>query len=144
MILNHITRKIDLAYDAEGKMARFVEEVAPIVDGTDDRVENQLHTAVHHICEKVAQQVKLNSQNDNSLLFVTGGGALNDFLIETLQEKLGESVKVTVPEKVLIEFKEAVVFALMGALRVEKQINVLKSVTGAKRDSSSGVIYHPA
>ncbi|TMM53839.1 anhydro-N-acetylmuramic acid kinase [Maribacter algarum] len=174
MILNYITRKIDLAYDKGGELAAsgkvnqnmldrlnglkyyllphpksigyewFVEEVVPIVDITDDSIENLLHTSIHHICEKVAQQVKLNSTKEESSLFVTGGGALNDFLIETLQEKLGKSTKVVVPEKELIEFKEAVVFALMGVLRMEKEINVLKSVTGAKRDSSSGVLYLPA
>lgn len=174
MILNHITRKINLAYDKGGELARagsinqrmldqlnalqyyllphpksigyewFVEEVVPIVEATDDTIENRLHTSIHHICEKVAQQVKLNSSKKENSLFVTGGGALNQFLIETLQEKLGESTKVIVPEKELIEFKEAVVFALMGALRMAQEINVLKSVTGAKRDSSSGVLYLPS
>jgi anhydro-N-acetylmuramic acid kinase len=174
MILNHITQKIDLAYDENGALARsgsinqkmlnqlnglnyyllpppksigyewFVEEVVPIVGGIKDSVENLLHTAIHHICEKVSQQVKLNSREKFNSLFVTGGGALNGFLIETLQEKLGKSTKVVVPEKELIEFKEALVFALMGVLRIEKEINVLKSVTGAKRDSSSGVVYHPS
>lgn len=171
MILNYITRKIDLAYDKGGELARsgrinqnmldrlnglkyyllphpksigyewFVEEVAPIVDITDDSTKNLLHTSIHHICEKVAQQVKLNSIKKENSLFVTGGGALNHFLIEVLREKLGESTKVVVPEKELIEFKEAVVFALMGALRMEQEVNVLRSVTGAKRDSSSGVLY---
>ncbi len=174
MILNYITRKIDLAYDNGGELARsgrinqnmldklnalkyyllphpksigyewFVNEVAPIVDSTDDTTENLLHTSIHHICEKVAQQVKLNSTKKVCSLLVTGGGALNHFLIEVLQEKLGESTNVVVPEKELIEFKEAMVFALMGALRAEQEINVLKSVTGAKRDSSSGVLYLPA
>lgn len=174
MILNYITRKINLAYDKGGELARsgslnqnmldrlnglkyyllpypksigyewFVEEVVPIVDITDDTTENLLHTSIHHICEKVAQQVKLYSTQEVSTLFVTGGGALNDFLIAVLQEKLGAKVKVVVPKKTLIEFKEALVFALMGALRTEQEINVLKSVTGAKRDSSSGVVYLPA
>lgn len=173
MILNYITRKIDLDYDNGGELARsgsinlnmldrlnglkyyllphpksigyewFVEEVAPIVDITDDTTENLLYTSIHHICEKVTQQVKQNSSQTSSSLFVTGGGALNDFLIELLQEKLGKTVQVIVPEKELIEFKEALVFALMGALRVAQEINVLKSVTGAKRNSSSGVIYLP-
>jgi len=174
MILNYITRKIDLAFDKGGELARsgsinqnmldrlnglkyyllphpksigyewFVEEVVPIVDITDDSTENLLHTSIHHICAKIAQQVKLNSSKNDNVLFVTGGGALNHFLIEMLREKLGERVKVIVPEKELIEFKEAVVFSLMGALRMEQEINVLKSVTGAKRDSSSGVVYLPA
>lgn len=174
MILNYITRKIDLDYDKGGELARsgsinnnmldrlnglkyyllphpksigfewFVEEVVPIVDITEDAIENLLHTSIHHICEKVAQQVKLNNPKTESSLFVTGGGALNHFLIEVLQEKLGENTKAVVPEKELIKFKEAAVFALMGALRVEQEINVLKSVTGAKRDSSSGVVFLPS
>jgi len=174
MILNYITRKINLNYDKGGEFAAsgrinqnmldrlnglkyyllpypksigyewFVDEVAPIVDITDDTIENLLHTSIHHITEKVAQQVKLNSMKEPSSLFVTGGGALNHFLIKTLQDKLGANVKVVVPKKELIEFKESVVFALMGALRMEQEINVLKSVTGAKRDSSSGVLYLPA
>jgi len=174
MILNYITRKIDLDYDQGGAMARsgninqnmldqlnsleyyllphpksigyewFVEEVAPIVDNTNDTTENLLHTSVHHICEKVAQQIKLNSSKDKNSLLVTGGGALNHFLIEVLQEKTGKETSVEIPDKELIEFKEATIFALMGALRIEREINVLKSVTGAKRDSSSGVIYLPA
>ncbi|WP_238719091.1 anhydro-N-acetylmuramic acid kinase [Pelagihabitans pacificus] len=173
MILNYITRKIDLDYDKGGELARngtinskmleklnglayyllphpksigyewFVEEVAPIVDETDDHIENLLHTAVHHICEKVAQQIKRNSTGNRQSLFVSGGGALNHFLIDTLQEKVGSDTKVVVPEPTLIEFKEALVFALMGALRMEQEINILCSVTGAKRDSSSGVLYLP-
>lgn len=173
MILNHITRKIDLDYDKDGKLARsgeinqemlnrlndlkyyllphpksigyewFIEEVVPIVEDTEDTIENLLHTAVHHICDKIAQQIKLNSNETQKRLFITGGGALNSFLIETLKEKLGAQIEVVVPERILIEFKEALVFALMGVLRVEKQINVLRSVTGSKRDSSSGVVYLP-
>ena len=121
----------------------FVEEVAPIVDQTNDSTENLLHTSIHHVCEKVAQQVQLNSSKEKNTLFVTGGGALNDFMIETLTNKLGTKTKVVMTEKILIEFKEALVFALMGTLRVEQEINVLCSVTGAKRDSSSGIIYLP-
>ncbi|PIB29955.1 anhydro-N-acetylmuramic acid kinase [Maribacter sp. 4U21] len=173
MILNYITRKINLDYDNGGEMAKagkinsamlidlnnlryyalphpksigyewFLEEVAPIVDRTKDKMENLLHTAIHHICEKVAQQIQINSKKDAQRVLVTGGGALNTFLIDVLKEKLGDRTAVVVPEPILIEFKEALVFALMGALRVERQINVLSSVTGARRDSSSGVIYLP-
>lgn len=174
MILNHITRENGLDYDAGGQMARsgtvnsamleklnslnyyklpipksigyewFVEEVAPIVEGTDDSMENLLCTGIHHICEQVALQIKTNSEKQKNTLFVTGGGALNDFLIETLQKKLGEVAQVATVEKQLIEFKEAVVFALMGVLRLENKINILSSVTGAKQDSSSGVVYLPS
>ncbi|WP_405398064.1 anhydro-N-acetylmuramic acid kinase [Maribacter sp. Asnod2-G09] len=173
MILNYITRKVDLEYDEDGKLARsgkintkmlaqlnnlkyyllphpksigyewFLEEVVPIVEDTDDTIENLLHTGIHHICGKVAQQINLNFKHNKQQLLVTGGGALNSFLIETLQQKLGDKTKVVVPEKIIIEFKEALVFALMGVLRVAQLTNVLSSVTGAKKDSSSGVLFIP-
>ncbi|WP_405381695.1 anhydro-N-acetylmuramic acid kinase [Maribacter sp. LLG6340-A2] len=173
MILNHITRKVNLEYDQDGNLARsgkvnqkmleqlnsltyyllphpksigyewFLEEVVPIVDEIDDTMENLLHTSIHHISDKIAQQIQLNSSKKKQRLLVTGGGALNSFLIETLQEKLGNTTQVIIPEKIIIEFKEALVFALMGVLRVEQQTNVLCSVTGAKKDSSSGVLFIP-
>ncbi|MFC4097948.1 anhydro-N-acetylmuramic acid kinase [Euzebyella saccharophila] len=173
MILNHITQKEGLEYDKGGMLARggvvnanmlqqlndlefyglpypksigfewFVDKVVPIVDQTNDSMANLLCTSIHHVCEQVAIQIKQNSVSTDQTLFVTGGGALNDYLLEVLQEKLGSTTKVVVPEKKLIEFKEALVFALMGALRLENDINVLSSVTGAKRDSSSGVVFLP-
>ena len=174
MILNYITRKINLEYDKGGKLARsgsinpemleklnalkyyllphpksigyewFLEEVVPIVDSTKDTAENLLHTAVHHICEKIAQQIQQNTTKSGQRVLVTGGGALNTFLIDTLTKKLGAETKIIVPEVTIIDFKEAMVFAFMGALRLEKQINVFNSVTGAKRNSSSGVLYLPS
>ncbi|AYN68482.1 anhydro-N-acetylmuramic acid kinase [Euzebyella marina] len=173
MILNYITRKEGIAFDKGGEMARsgnintqmlkslnslefyqlphpksigyewFVEKVVPIVDRTKDDMSNLLCTSVHHICDQVALQIEENTSGIDHKLFVTGGGALNEFLIETLQSKLLNTAKVIVPEKKLIEFKEALVFALMGVLRIEQKTNVLKSVTGAKRNSSSGVVFLP-
>ncbi len=173
MILNHITRKIDLDFDRGGALARngrrnvemlsrlnqlefyrlpppksigyewFLEKVVPIVDATNDTPQNLLHTAVVHICEKIGDRIKQHQKSRSQTLLVTGGGALNDFLIETLQQVLGEDTKVVVPPSLLIEYKEALIFALMGALRLAQRTNVFASVTGAKRDSSSGVLYLP-
>jgi anhydro-N-acetylmuramic acid kinase len=173
MILNHITQKIGLTYDDNGRLASkgsinndmleglnqlsyyklpfpkstgyewFVEKVVPVIDATKDTTENLLHTAVHHICEQVALQIKKNATKDQSTLFVTGGGALNQFMMELLQSKLAPTVSLVIPSKKLIEYKEALIFALMGILRIEQEINVLKTVTGASEDSSSGVVYLP-
>ncbi len=173
MILNYRTQKIGLSYDHGGKLASkgivnqemlvalnelayyklpfpksigyewFLEKVVPVVENTDDAMENVLHTSIHHICEQIAIQVHKNAVKQESSMLVTGGGAMNTFLMKTLQGKLGKPVKIITPEKTLIEFKEALVFALMGVLRVEGKTNVLSSVTGAKNDSSSGVIFLP-
>lgn len=171
MVLNHITRNNGLDYDEGGQLASdgqinkgllkklndleyyrlpfpkstgyewFVEKVIPLVDGTDDSMENLLCTCIHHIAEQIAVQVGTNSRKSENSLLVTGGGAFNDYLITVLREKLDTGTKVIVPEKKLIEFKEALVFALMGVLRMKEETNVLGSVTGAERDSSSGVIF---
>jgi anhydro-N-acetylmuramic acid kinase len=171
MGLNYITRKAGLAYDEGGKLARkgsinsamlkalnaleyydlpfpksigyewFIDKVVPIIDDTKDALENLLHTMVMHVSEKIAEDILQNTTRPKNTLLVTGGGALNNYLIESLQLKLGNTVTVDVPSKTIIEFKEALIFALMGVLRLRKQTNVLCSVTGATRDSSSGVIY---
>jgi len=173
MILNHITQKIDLQYDKGGELASngttnktmleqlnaleyyklpfpkstgyewFTQKVIPIIEANDDTIENLLHTSIHHLCEQIAIQVKANTETLKSRLLVTGGGAMNDFLIATLKKKLGSDIEVVVPGKRLVENKEALVFALMGVLRLEGEINILSSVTGAKRDSSSGVVFVP-
>ncbi|NAS11414.1 anhydro-N-acetylmuramic acid kinase [Poritiphilus flavus] len=174
MILNHITAKTGLAYDKGGERASkgsinetllsqlnaleyyklpfpkstgyewFTEKVVPLVDACDDSLENLLHTAIHHICEQVALQVKQHTSKATNTLFVTGGGALNTFMMNLLQRKLGSTVSLVIPNKQLIEYKEALVFSLMGVLRLENKVNVLSSVTGARKDSSSGVIYLPS
>jgi len=173
MILNHITQQHRLPYDGGGRLARsgkmkpellqklnalefyrlpfpksigyewFVKEVVPLVSESGDSMENLLHTAIHHICEQIAVQVLAHTQKPVSTLLVTGGGALNDFLVEILQKKLGNTVEVVVPIKKLINFKEALIFALMGVLRWEGKINCLSSVTGATRDCTGGVVYYP-
>lgn len=172
MLLNHLCQKIGKAYDFNGNIARsgllhedllaqlnclkfytqkppkslgyewFVKEVLPLVDNLKLPAEDLLHTSVHHIAHQIAIVVNQHSTRENNLL-ATGGGAKNSFLIETLQQKL-KNTKVVVPAQEIIDFKEAIVFGLMGVLREGGEINVLSSVTGAKKDSSSGVVYLPA
>ncbi len=172
MLLNFICSKINLEYDKGGQLAKsgsvnhnvldalntlayyqlpfpkslgyewFVEKVIPIIENTQDTVENLLHTSVHHIATQIAKAV-IDTQKKNSTVLVTGGGAKNDFLIEILQQKLIDFGKVVIPEEKIIDYKEAMVFALMGVLRARNEANCLSSVTGAEKNSSSGVIYDP-
>jgi len=100
--------------------------------------EDQLRTIVEHETIQIATIL-----NDNQLnsVFITGGGALNDFMIERLKHHYTGTV--IIPEKQIIDFKEAIVFAYLGALYLNKQTNILKSVTGASRDSIGGVLHLP-
>ena len=71
---------------------------------------------------------------------ITGGGAYNDYLISRIQSKSGN--RIIIPSKEIIEFKEALIFGLLGILKIRGEINCLSSVTGAKQDHSSGKIFH--
>lgn len=174
MILNHITQKEGITYDEGGAIARsgkvknellkalnrlpyyslpfpkstgyewFLKEVVPLVEQHEDSMENLLCSAVHHITDQVSREILQHASDGENSLLVTGGGAMNTFLTDLLKEKLGQKLSITVPDKTLINFKEALVFALMGVLRHKEEINVLSSVTGASQDSSSGIIYLPS
>jgi hypothetical protein len=51
--------------------------------------------------------------------------------------------KLTIPDPNIIEYKEALIFSFLGLLRVLKINNCYSSVTGAKKDHCSGIIYNP-
>ncbi len=123
----------------------FSAEIIPLIEKAKISNEDLLHTFIHHNCDQIAFAVLKHKNNgkSNSKLLATGGGALNSFFMETLQSKLGSNVEVVIPNKTLIAYKEALVFALMGVLRLEGKTNVLKSVTGATTDSCSGEVYYP-
>lgn len=108
---------------------------------------DRLHTAVHHVAGQVARAIRESltgapAGSDRRVL-ATGGGAFNGFLIECMQAALGDAATVVVPEPQVVNFKEALIFALLGVLRWRGEINTLASATGARHDSSGGAIYLP-
>lgn len=110
--------------------------------------EDKLRTYTDFIAYQTAQsieQIILTEKIKKSTfkLFITGGGALNTFLINSIQKYCNEkqTVEIIIPERNIIEFKEAVLMALMGVLRVENIPNCMQSVTGAKRDTIGGAIF---
>ena len=109
----------------------------PIIEKYQISTEDKLRTFTEHI----AIQINLALSNKKGMLFITGGGAYNDFLIERVQFH-NPNLKIEIPNAKTIEFKEALIFALLGVLKLRNEINVLSSVTGAKYDHSSGIIYN--
>ena len=96
-----------------------------------------MHTFTEHIALQTAKVLP----SKNGKLLVTGGGAYNTFLMERMQFHL-PSLKIIIPDAEILEFKEALIFALLGVLKLRDEINVLGSVTGAKKNHSSGVIFN--
>ena len=98
-----------------------------------------LYTYCRIISEQIQKSLPVSS---GSKLFLTGGGAFNTFLVELIREKL-EGWDVVVPEAKLVSFKESLVFAFLALKRLRNEINVLATVTGSSKDSSSGVVHLP-
>jgi anhydro-N-acetylmuramic acid kinase len=119
--------------------------VFPLIDERGLSIPDALATYVEHIAIQIAASlVPLQRQAGDSpaSLLASGGGAFNQFLLERLQENLRPlHITIAAADPVLIEFKEALVMALMGVLRYREENNVMSSVTGASRDSVGGALW---
>ena len=94
-------------------------------------VKDLLATYTEHIAIQL-------SKNLTGKTLLTGGGAYNRFLLEKLKKYT--SYTIDVPEKTIIDYKEAMIFAFLGVLRIRKEANCLASVTGASMDNCGGLI----
>jgi len=165
-VLNFYAGELGLKFDDQGKLAKngtvseellselnalefyqknypkslgfeFVKTIVlPLIEKYPISIEDKLRTFTEHIAFQIAAALpkKLGS------LLVTGGGAYNDFLLNRMQQYLPD-MQIVIPEAKILEFKEALIFALLGVLKLRNEVNALASVTGAKYDHSSGVIY---
>ena len=105
--------------------------------------ENILRTYIEHIANRISSEIIIQSEgfpNQTRKILVTGGGAWNTYLISVLKKKLSNKYEVLVPNKDLVNFKEALIFAFLGLLRIKSLNNCIASVTGASRDNSGGII----
>jgi len=115
-----------------------IEEIIPLIDSFNLSIEDILRTFIEHIAIQITNQLSVKK---NKEILITGGGAYNRFLIKRLQSLLGYFIQL--PSDLLINYKESLIFALLGLLKIRNQVNCLKSVTGAKKDHCSGVIFNP-
>jgi anhydro-N-acetylmuramic acid kinase len=72
-------------------------------------------------------------------VLLTGGGTHNDFLVQLLKEN--SKTEIIIPKTQIIDFKEALIFALLGLLRISQKPNSLRSVTKASKDCIGGAVY---
>lgn len=110
----------------------------PVIDSFKLDIKDVLRTFVEHIAIQISKEV--NHKNNASVL-ITGGGVYHKLLIDTLKAKTNNMIGI--PQKNIIEFKEALIFAFLGVLRLRGDVNCLQSVTGAQYDHSSGAIFYP-
>jgi anhydro-N-acetylmuramic acid kinase len=166
--LNFLSKKLGKSYDEGGKIAQsgklnnqlkerldaisyyqkplpkslgledIEADVFPLIEETNCSIEDKMYTLVDHIAFQIAQFIKRTK--DEGCLLITGGGAYNSFLIKKLQNQLSSFYNIREASPELIDFKEALVFAFLGTLRLRSETNILSSVTGAQEDSVAGDI----
>jgi len=162
IVMNDLAAEFGKSYDNKGELARsgvlndtllnelnsleYYAQPAPKSLGKEWVLENiwsklkgvKTNDALRTWVEHSAQQLA-NSIHGKSKVLLTGGGVYNEFFIERLMYY--SKSELIIPSKDIIEFKEALIFSLLGFLKWSEKINVLSSVTGAKHDHSSGKIY---
>ena len=166
IVLNYLAEQLGFLFDESGNLARggkfskklfqqlndlpfykmippkslglewVKKELFPLLSSSAISIEDQLHTITEHFAFQLSSTFK-----KDSTILVTGGGAYNSYLIERTNNY--KKINLIIPPAELIEFKEALIFALLGILKLRNENNCLKSVTGAKKDHSSGVVFFP-
>lgn len=124
-----------------------IDQVYPLVKEAGLSDADALHTYTQHIAIQIAADLKKATAKEGiptegQELLITGGGAYNGFLVDCLKQQLSPlGVTVQVPDPALIEFKEAIIMALIGVLRWREEYTVLASVTGASRATIGGALW---
>ncbi len=166
IVLNHYSRFLGFDYDDKGMIASKgeihiellnelnqldfyklnppkslgLEWVQQFIFPILDKYHLEKTTILRTFTEHVAQQISLVIRPFDTVLF-TGGGVYNDFLISLINENVITEIRIPTDE--IINYKEALIFALLGLLKLQGKDNCLSSVTGAKKNHSSGVIFNP-
>ena len=122
--------------------------IYPLIKKYNLPLQDELRTYVEHIAQQIKNAVSASLSNgqlstSSALqLLATGGGAFNTFLIDRISARLKElSVDVIIPDKKLVNYKEALIMALMGVFRWREEYNIMSSVTGAERNSINGAVW---
>ena len=167
VVLNKLANKLNLKYDQSGNNAQKGKIIKPFYHELEkisfynldppkslgvewvyqnifkllERFDNNaicdlLHTYTVHAANQIVKNL-----NSISRVLVTGGGTYNSFLISEISNKT--NCNLIIPDSSLVEFKEAMIFAFLGLLKMRGESNVLSSVTGAARNHSSGKIFSP-
>ena len=108
-------------------------DIFPLLEKTTISIEDKMRTFTEHIAIQIGKYLR------NKSVLVTGGGVYNDFLIERI--KYYSNSEIIIPKTETIDFKEAIIFAFLGVLKLRNENNCLSSVTSAIRDCSGGEIF---
>ncbi len=167
-VFNHVAQQLGKEFDKDGVIAisgklqpelsedlnglHYYQELAPkslsnqwvqkdfigILDRSIFSLQDRMHTAMHHIAHRIIHDLE---NVEAKRVLVSGGGVYNNALWQYLERS--EKVEFIKAPDQIIQYKEALIFAFLGLLRMFNQINILGSYSGAKQDCSGGVVYFP-
>lgn len=112
--------------------------IKPLLDQENISIEDRMRTLAESAAKEISESISIQKK-EKIIMLCTGGGAFNSFLMYRLVEHCGDGIEIIVPDKDIVKYKEALIFAFLGVLRVRQEVNCLKSVTGARADSCGGV-----
>lgn len=168
MGLNYLASRVSKRYDKNGEMASggevhkgmlkaldkiyaklrakrpslgrelFEMQVEPLLNDKKISLEDSLCTFTESAAVEICNAIK--DYKREAKVLCSGGGAFNSFLISRMLHHGGDELTFIIPDEEVVKFKEAMVFAFLGVLRVRNEVNCLKTVTNATRDSSSGTM----
>lgn len=113
----------------------------PLISASNISPADTLATLVEHFAFQIGKVIASYSHSNSPKVLITGGGAYNTFFIERLAFHLKNKWEHLSADSDWIEFKEALIFAFLGVLRLRGEVNCLASVTGASQDSCGGSIF---
>lgn len=116
--------------------------IYPLIKKSGISVADAMATVCEHIAYETERSLKPFATKLSGNILITGGGAFNNFLVGRISHHLSPlNIKTTMPSAEVINYKEALVMALMGILRVREEENVFSSVTGASGNSIGGAVW---
>ena len=113
----------------------------PLIKMSNLSPADTLSTLVEHFAFQVGSLITTFPKRGKPSVLITGGGAYNSYFLERLDHYLKKNWVQLEADSELIEFKEALIFAFLGVLKLRGENNCLASVTGASRDNCGGTIY---
>ena len=114
------------------------EIVIPVLDSFLKTAEDKLATYIRFCVQHFSNYIKQLDLSKGGIL-VSGGGAYHAYFIDCLQKET--NIVITIPSKEIIEGKEALAMALIGALYLRGEVNIEYGVSGAVRGVLSGALY---
>jgi anhydro-N-acetylmuramic acid kinase len=167
IVLNKLCGELNLPFDAEGKIAasgsispellkalnlisyfqmnekgslglEWVEkDVLPVIEDYRKSKNLSTETLIATFTEHCAIQCCKAMPDGRYLL--SGGGTHNISLIDRIRKHTNAQIEI--PDNLLNDFKEAVIFAFLAGLRAAELPNTLTTVTGASRAGINGAYY---